>query len=439
MTIHSRSSRGSVSFVAGVLGLGLSGGLLVLAACGSDDDGTSNFNGTGTSSGSSGSSGFQSSGDLPEAGPPPVCVAKEAEAAPGKRPVDIIIAIDNSVSMADEIAEVEAQINNNFSAIIEASGTDYRVIMLSNHGEHDVPGSPPPADPTRLQRICIKAPLSGTSCSPIPAVPAETAKFVHHNVIVNSQDAFCQIIQTFNGPDRDGNHPQGWAPFLRANAFKVFAVMTDDRVNTACNGFTFDDKNDDPISGTTAANTFDSVLFGLSPQFGNASRRNYVWHSIVALAPFDSNDLTKPHPPSAPIVVNQCSPGSEAPATGYQALSKLTGGLRYPTCGLNFTTIFQAMAQDVIDSSVLACDYAIPANPSGGTIDPATAVVRYTSGATVTDFEQIPNATTCAPDKFYIEGDRIRLCPDSCLKVQNDPVAAVKILFGCLPKNSPQK
>jgi hypothetical protein len=105
-----------------------------------------------------------------------VCVAKEAEAVQGKRPVDIIIAIDNSVSMADEIAGVEDQINTNFAGIIEASGTDYRVIMLSNHGEHHVPGAPPPADPLRLQRICIKAPLSGTSCSPIPTKPVETRR-----------------------------------------------------------------------------------------------------------------------------------------------------------------------------------------------------------------------------------------------------------------------
>lgn len=417
---------------ASILGL-LSCGAIVLTSCSSDEGETSSFS-SGGSPGSDTSSrgrsaGFEPSGDAPDADRVS-CVTEEAEAAPGKRPVDIIFAIDNSDSMAAEIAEVEAQINTNFAGIIDASGIDYRVIMLSNHGEHVEPIDP--ADP--LQRICVRSPLSGTSCSPIPNKPVETAKFIHHNVIINSQDALCQILQTYSGPDRDGSHPQGWAPFLRANAFKVFAVITDDRVNTACNGFVFDDKFDDPISGTTAASTFDSALFGLSPQFGNATRRNYVWHSIVALAPFDAADLAKPHPPSAPITTQVCSPGAEAPATGYQALSKLTGGLRYPTCGLDYTTIFQAMAKDVIDSSILACDYAMPASPEGRTIDPSTAVVRYTSGATVTDFESIGDESACAKDKFYIEGDRIKLCPDACLKVQNDPAAQVKILFGCLPK-----
>ncbi len=427
-----RTQRSHLPLVATSVLVLLSAGSLLLVSCSEGDDGTSGFSSGGTSgsSGSSGtSSGFQQ-GETPDAGPPVACVAKEAEAIEGKRPIDIIFAIDNSDSMAAEIAEVEDQINTNFAGIIDASGIDYRVIMLSNHGKHVEPVDP--VDP--LQRICVKAPLSGTSCSPIPAKPAETAKFIHHNVIINSQDAFCQILQTYSGPDRDGSHPQGWAPFLRANAFKVFAVITDDRVNTACNGFTFDDKFDDAVSGTTAANTFDSALFGLSSQFGNASRRNYVWHSIVALAPFDAADPTKPHPASAPITTQMCTPGAVAPATGYQALSKLTGGLRYPTCGLDYTTIFQAMAKDVIDSSVLACDYAMPANPAGGTIDPNTAVVRYTSGTNVTDFERIPDATTCAPNKFYIEGDRIKLCSDACLTVQGDPAAQVKILFGCLPK-----
>lgn len=378
-----------------------------------------------------GSPGFQPT-DTPDAGPPVACVAKEADAIVGKRPVDIIFAIDNSDSMAAEIAEVEEQINTNFATIIDASGIDYRVVMLSNHGMHVEPVDP--KDP--LQRICVKAPLSGTSCSPIPNKPVETSKFIHHNVVINSQDAFCQILQTFNGPDRDGSHPQGWAPYLRPTAFKVFAVITDDRVNTKCNGFNFDDKNDDKVSAATAANTFDSALFGLSPQFGNPARRNYVWHSIIGIAPFDTGDLTKPHPPSSDIVLDKCGTGNDAvaPGGGYQALSKLTGGLRYPTCGLDYTTIFQAMAQDVIDNSILACDYAMPANPAGGTIDPDTAVVRYTSGAVATDFERVGDLAACSANKFYIEGERIKLCPDACLDVQTDPAAQVKILFGCLPK-----
>lgn len=335
--------------------------------------------------------------------------------------------------MSEEIAEVENQINTNFANIIEASKSDYRIIMLSEHGNHD--------GVSAEQKICVKAPLSGTTCNPIPAQPVETARFFHHNVIINSQDTFCQLLNTFGAPDRDGHHPQGWGGLLRPLAFKVFAIITDDRVNTSCNGFTFDDKFDDPISATNTANTFDSALLALSPKhFGSTSHRNYIWHSIVGIAPFDTNDLQKPHPPTSPLVTNTCGSTAVASGLGYQALSKLTGGLRYPTCGLNYTTIFQTMAKDVVDRTVLACDFAMPANPDGGTIDPATAVVRYVTGnGSFVDFEQVKDASTCGPNKFYIDGDRIRLCPDTCLMIQADQTAKVRIRFGCLPKDQNPK
>ena len=32
---------------------------------------------------------------------------------------------------------------------------------------------------------------------------------------------------------------------------------------------------------------------------------------------------------------------------------------------------------------------------------------------------------------FYIEGDRIYLCPDACTSSQNDPQSGVDVLFTC--------
>jgi hypothetical protein len=385
-------------------------------------------------------SGFGTSDSGPPDAAPEACVSKEAEAVLGKRPVDIIFIIDNSDSMAAEIDQVEEQINTNFAGIIEASGVDYRVIMLSRHGAHTEPVNP--NDP--LQRICVKAPLSATTCDPIPAAPAETTKFVHHNIVVNSQDAWCKILDTFNGPDETGAHPQGWSAFLRPLAFKVFAVITDDRMLATCgNGTSYNDKFDDVQSGTNEANKFDSQLRSLSSlHFGTLAKRNYIWHSIIGLSPFNPSNLALPHSPSEPVVTTccggECGTAAVAPGTGYQALSKLTGGLRYPTCNPDYTAIFQAMAQGVVDQAVVACDYEMPANPAGGTIDPATAIVRYTSGTTVTDFKQVANAAECAPGKFYIEGTRIKLCSDACLTVQGDPNAQIKVLFGCLPKDTTQ-
>ncbi len=375
-----------------------------------------------------GGSGFGSSGE-PDGAGGSACATQEAEPDPSSRPVDIIFLIDNSVSMSEEIGEVERQINDNFAAIIGASNIDYRVIMLSNHGSHG-PGNP-------IQKICVKAPLSGTNCSPIPAKPAETARFFQYDALINSQDSLCQILATYRAPDKSGTHPKGWADLLRVPAFKVFAVITDDRVSAGpCSGWPkFDDKTNDKVSAKTTAETFQNALYVLDPtQFGNQARRNFVWHSIVGVAPFDAGDPTKPYPPSAELNAEICEPGSVAAGLGYQALSKLSGGLRYPTCGLDYTTIFKAMAEGVIFGASLPCEYAVPTSSKEGTkIDPASATIRFTKEGQTTTFTQVPNAEACAPEKFFIENERIKLCPDACVLVQSNPGAELKVLYACLP------
>lgn len=447
---------------------------VIVVACGDDD-----VNDGGTSMFDSGSDVEQpppvttSTGfpiDTPDVlvppfdgGQAPACSKQEVTAVPGKRPVDIIFAIDNSESMSEEIGEVEKQINDNFAKIIEESGTDYHVIMLSQHGTH-APGN-------TLQKICVKAPLSGTSCNPVPAKPVDTDHFMHHSVTINSNDALCRIIDTVNAVDEFGRHPGGWATFLRPDAFKVITVITDDQVNTTCHGVKLDDNTNSASAGTNTAAKFDGYFLANFPEFGTATHRNYLFHSIVGVAPFQPSDPTKPYPPEAPIAVDTCTPSAIAPGTGYQALSRLTGGLRYPTCGLDYTTMFQQMAKAVIDRATIECDFAYPANPVGGRINPATAVVHYESapardggadgggagdaaadaGPVVSkDFAQAPNLAACTAGKFYIENPppadagvtsfdagatRIKLCPDACLAIQGDANAKVSLRFSCFPKD----
>lgn len=411
------------------------GPLALVTSCSSDDakdPTTSKFDGGGDGSTPIGTStGFPGSdATLPPAdGPlPPACVAQEADAVPGKRPVDIIFAIDNSESMSEEIGEVEKQINDNFASIIEASGTDYHVVMLSRHGVH---GGNPATTP--LQKICVKAPLSGSNCDPVPDKPVDGAKFIHHNVTIDSHDALCQIMTAIDTADLDGNHPTGFSSFLRPNAFKVITVISDDRPNVECYGFKFDD-GDSLIAGESMAGTWENYFLAHYPAFGTTTKRNYMFHSIIGLSGFNPIDTSLPHPPEASIVTTKCDPGSVAPATGYQALSRLSKGLRFPTCGLNYTSMFQTMARAVIDRATIECDYAFPKDPPNAKIDPSTAVVRYTSGPSSQDFTQAANIAACQPNQFYVEGDRIKLCPDTCNLVQGDENAKVKVLFSCFPK-----
>jgi hypothetical protein len=131
-----------------------------------------------------------------------------------ERSVDVIFVIDNSGSMSDEIKSVESHINDDFARIIEESGADYRVIMLSNHGSSD------------YQLICVKAPLSGTTCSPIPAAPVNGARFFQYDFNVQSWDSLCRILETFDAPDIHNFTTTGWQEWLRPEALKVFVAET---------------------------------------------------------------------------------------------------------------------------------------------------------------------------------------------------------------------
>lgn len=403
--------------------------LLVVAACGSSND--SEFtHGDGKTDGvtNGGSDGFGNGGDAGGGtadGGDNECAAQEAEATLVKRPVDIIFTIDNSGSMSDEITEVQNQVNQNFANLIEAAGVDYHVIMISRHGANS------------SQSVCISAPLSGTSCSPVPAQPAETAKFFHYSVEIASQDAWCKVLSTFGAKDEFNLHPNGWGPLLRAEAYKVFVTISDDRINTTCtvNGKAFSFKDMDTIAGaTTAAAAFDTALLELSPaQFGTATERNYVHHAIAGFNWANPSDKTIAWTPDQPINEGNCGSDSENSGKGHQAIAILTGGLRYPSCNPNYTTIFQEIAKGVVAGAKVACEFDVPDAPAGQTLDLATVISRYTpgDGSAPVDFGQVADAAACAPNKFYIEDKKIKLCPDACATVQADPKAQMKILFGC--------
>lgn len=414
--------------LGGIVVAGLAG--VTALACGSENSSFGDDTGGGqdgvTQPGSSG--GFGPGGQTDPNTPGKECAAQEAQATLAKRPIDILFVIDNSGSMSGEIAEVEKQINENFANIINASGIDYRVIMLSRHGANSG------------QRVCVKAPLSGTTCSPVPEKPVETARFFHHSTVVSSYNSLCRIVDSFAKPDDLNLHPTGYGALLRPGSLKVIVEVTDDRVFTGQqNGCVkpYDDKNT-VAGGAEAASAFEKDLFALpGAPFGTAQKRDYVFHSIIALAPFDANDTTKAHPPTAPITLSKCTPGSENPGTGYQALSRATGGLRYPSCGLDYTTIFKEVAKGVIDGARIACEFEVPPPPSGQTLDLATVVPTFTpAGGTPVDFQQVANAGACGPGKFYIQDNKIKLCPATCDTVQKDTSAQIKIKYGCAVKGA---
>lgn len=353
------------------------------------------------------------------------CGVQSYEAEVVIRPVDVILIIDNSGSMTAEIKGVQDNINKNFAQIIETSGLDYRVIMLSQHGKYDPD-----------EHVCIEAPLSGIpqgGCAKPPAKPVfNPGKFYHYSFFVGSTSGWCKTHDSFAGGLKDefGLGAGGWKQWLREDSIKHFVMISDDGV--VCGPY--DDANK-IADGTAAAKAFDASLLALAPEhFGpTAETRRYSFHSIVAM---DFNDPpTAPYEPQDPIIKTLC-PTGVAPGTGHQALSILTGGLRFPLCDTtSYDVVFQAIADSVIEGAEIDCSFPIPAPPPNKTLDSDGVSVEYTpmgQGAPQV-FMQVPNLAACVANAFYIAGDEVVLCPQTCALLQTDKAAKLEVSFTCEP------
>lgn len=420
------------------------GGAAAVAGCSGDTNQTSggtagagngNTGGSGNGSGSaSGGNGGDGGCIFGNCGPDDggineenVCVGQSAEATLAKKPVDIIFIIDNSGSMTDEIIGVQTNINKNFAQIIDSSGIDYRVIMIADHGL---------ADPN--ESVCIEAPLStipAGGCANPPATPGNNPpKFYHFNDTILSTDSWCRMIEYYNQPDNTGSTQVGWKEWLRPDALKVFVEITDDRVScTASTGQSFNDGNVD-ATGATAATEFDDALTKLDPlQFGSPLARNYIWYSINGVA--SNNPVTKAWDPVDPIQTTKCTSAVNA-GYGYQHLSVMTGGLRFPLCEIgSYDAVFQAIAQGVIAGSKVSCDFPVPPAPMGQTVDLNTVEVQYTpmSMGSPTKLAKVADVAACAPNSFYLDKatKTVHLCPDACTVVQKDDKAKIDVFFLC--------
>lgn len=310
-------------------------------------------------------------------------------------PVDVIIVVDTSNSMANAIDAVQASINVEFAQILASAGIDYRVIVLGDY---------PPAGQLS---ICIDPPLSGAPCNAPPPVPAVTDIYKHYDAATGSGAFLASIVSWYATPDVHGLAPNGYADFLRPGARKVFLGMTD---------------------GTSASNdtaegdAFDAQLLALpNAPFGTPGDRQYVFHLIVQMA--ENVPPTEPWLPDDPI---------QGQAASLQQVAILTGGWRFPLALSNdFDVLFNEIATDVIESTPLACEFAIPEPPAPQTIDPDTIEVVVTIDGVETVFHQVADLAACEADAFYVANDTIYLCPEACALVQSSPDAQIDLSFGC--------
>lgn len=221
-------------------------GILVLAcswtACGSSDgaDGGENVNqdGAGAGSGSGNSSG-EGGNALPTGaggsgtGGEDSCGSDTVEAELVEAPADIIWVVDQSGSMDQETEYVQTKIND-FAALIEQSGVDYRVVMI--------------ADPSGGNAICVPPPLAGAGCG-------DAAKF----------RLVPEGVGSTNGPEIFLETYDQYSDFLRPEATKHIVFVTDDNSSMDANEFLAN------VQALQPAGNFDSLYIHGIYAFGNGS------------------------------------------------------------------------------------------------------------------------------------------------------------------------
>lgn len=381
---------------ASVLAFASLGALALACSAGTGNDdgvGASGPSSTGSfSSGGGAGGGFSSSTGV---GGFDSCATAEDNALAKKAPADIIIAVDTSGSMNEEAVWVQDALNG-FATTITSAGIDLRVVLVAD-------GS-----------VCIPAPLGSGQCG-----GADTNEPVYRHVVqtVASSDALQRILDTY---------PQ-YSDMLRPQATKTFLVVSDDN------------------SSMSAAN-FTSQLLALDPQF-----QGFEFDSIVASAGSFACGLTFG---SCPVPANICcyqegpfcmSHGAEE-GTVYKQLSQQTGGVVGDLCAQEFGPIFDAMAEGVIVSSQLACEYFIPAPPEGEVLDPSLVNVTYLpgGGGEPVQLYNVPGGQAdCGPEGGWYYDDpvaptRILVCPNTCTMLEADAQGEVKVTFGCATVVVPQ-
>ncbi len=408
---------------------------------------------TAVSQGGAGGDGINLTSGVGGNGTGGSCADAVVEAQIKIKPADIIFIIDNSGSMSEEIAAVEANISTNFAQIIGNSGVDYRVIMVTDHG------------PASLD-VCIEQPLSTIPLGGCAAIgtnpPGENpGKFYHYDLNVQSWDSTCLAFDALFGESKlkqpeNTLNPEGWSKWLRPEAVKVFVEISDDRVNCNWTGagksWVFNDNNDYLTAKQTALD-LDAALLAFAPQhFGSKAARNYIWYSIVGLqsknlakasdtlVPIDAaaNPLD-PFGPFEPVTNDKCTPGAVNSGLGYQWLSKGTGGLRFPLCNpAGYGAVFNDIAAGVVEGATVPCEMAIPQPKDPNTeLDLKTLSVLYTPGdmSAPKELELVESEGACGlgDDKFYIDeaNQLIKLCPKACALVKADDKATVQVKVEC--------
>jgi hypothetical protein len=292
----------------------------------------------------------------------------------------VVFVVDNSASMYAETAEVQDRLNGFAQSVVD-NGIDMRVAVLS-------------AAATGYyttnyvdQGICIDAPLGSGMCSPAPDPNAEALdtnlpQFLHVDQYTNSSNAIPVIIE----------QQVQWGPFTAGVDTVHFVVVSDDDSNQP-------------------ASYFIENFIEVEPN------RAAIFHAVVP---------TTDCPEAAQI------------GQVYIDLAELTGGVVGDLCGQDFTTVFQALTNAVVQEAELPCEYSIPVPPDGQVFDPEQVNVEFDDGTGGGfDVGYVESEADCASvDQGWYYDDpadpmAILVCPQTCQAIQGQLGSGVRVVLGC--------
>ncbi|MEM9693339.1 MAG: hypothetical protein AAGA56_12395 [Myxococcota bacterium] len=409
-------------------------------------------------------------------------------------PIDVVMVVDTSDSMASSIDAIEANLHVNFDSMLQASGLDYRVFMIARHSAGDSagdlllcippplstttdcsgpPGSNPgrfyhwdaPLDEVALDPELVLAAIRGGyddgSLPPIANPPplAIDPELVLAAIRGGYDDAPLPPISnppplvTFTPVlDTQGDYPGGLAPLMRQDSVKHWIWITDDNPADETEHGHFDnprglwgrgDTTDTSDTSVVAeeARRFTRELAAIDPVKFAPERQ--VHHGILGLVAPENGF---PYGPLEPIELARCdlsAQGGTGAADGansfVQFLTRLggaAGGLRSSICNTaDYDEFFLGATERMMDPYRISCRYPAPSPEDlrgGHVIEALLVVYEPGDGSADRRFYEVESESSCDEDGgYHIAGETITLCPSTCETVREDPHAQIRLYIDC--------
>jgi hypothetical protein len=305
------------------------------------------------------------------------------------QPADILVFIDSSPSMLDEIQFVRQNLND-FADQITESGVDTRVILISEPLEDDVPEDMQ----EEATGICIAAPLGSGLCPDDTRLP----NYVHIPEALASSNSLDMVMKT---------RPQ-WIEHVRSDALRALLIVSD-----------------------ADALYPQSIIFGDPP----------LWEDIDFMSGRFFDDFTSVNREvswtmNGVYAFSECA-YADGVGQVYAKLVERTGGVAGDLCEQDFQPVFDRLADNVVQQAVtLACEWELPDPVAGQTFSTELVqVTRASAGGISQDFHQVPSLAECEAGAWTFDDPsdpaRILACPQTCDSIGGDRDGKIDVVFGC--------